>query len=675
MSAPTFAVRYAAVLALAIASFLAAPGAGLAAPLSTGQDPLESMSLEELMDIPVYAASRYQQKTSEAPSAVTVVTADEIRKFGWRTLAEILRSQRGIFFSYDRNYTYLGMRGFNRPGDYNTRILLLVDGHRINDSVYDQASVGYEFPVDVDLIDRVELIRGPSSSLYGSNAFFGVVNVITRGEKALRGGEVSADAERYRTFKGRASYGNRYGDDLEIVLSGTAAHSRGPDLFFPEFNDPATNNGRADGRDAEHVGNALAKVAYKGLTLEGVYGRRTKYVPTASFGTIFNDPGARTIDERYYAELKIDREIAPETNLTAAVSYDWYRYWGDYYYEDTEVDPPERYLNKDLTVAAWWGAEVKVTKKVFGKHRVTVGGEHRDLFRQDQANSDFAVNLDDRRKSAVSAVYLQDEFEIARGLILNAGVRHDHYKTFGGTTNPRLALIYKPLDKTTLKLLFGRAFRAPNAYELYYNDGGILQKSNPDLKPETITTYEAVVEQYLGNNLRLVGSAYYYRIKNLISQRTDPADDNVVFGNAESIRAKGIEAELEGKWPSGVEGRVSVSHQKSEYEDGRRLENSPRTMVKLHLSAPVVRQRLFAGVEALSMSSRDPVPPKVTPAGARTLVNVTLYSPKVLSWLEAQASVFNLFNRKYGDPGTADHVQELIPQDGRNYRIKLTASF
>ena len=111
---------------------------------------------------------------------MTIVTAGEIKRYGYRTLADILRSVRGFFVTYDRNYDYVGVRGFGRPGDYNSRVLLLVDGHRINDNVYDTASIGTEFPVDVDLIDRMEIIPGPSSSLYGNNAFFGVINIITR---------------------------------------------------------------------------------------------------------------------------------------------------------------------------------------------------------------------------------------------------------------------------------------------------------------------------------------------------------------------------------------------------------------------------------------------------------------------------------------------------------------
>jgi len=98
------------------------------------------------------------------------------------TLAEILETVRGFYVTNDRYQSYVGVRGFGRLGDWNSRILLLVDGHRINDNVLGQAFIGLEFPVDIDLIQRIEIIRGPSSSLYGAEAFFGVINVITRKE-------------------------------------------------------------------------------------------------------------------------------------------------------------------------------------------------------------------------------------------------------------------------------------------------------------------------------------------------------------------------------------------------------------------------------------------------------------------------------------------------------------
>jgi outer membrane receptor for ferrienterochelin and colicin len=129
---------------------------------------LSEATLEQLGNIEVYSASKHQQSAGDAPSSVTVITIEEIQQHGYRTLADILQTVRGFFVTYDRTYTNIGVRGFSRPGDFNTRILLLVDGHRLNNNVYDEAMTGTEFPIDIDLIQRVEIIRGPVSLLYGA---------------------------------------------------------------------------------------------------------------------------------------------------------------------------------------------------------------------------------------------------------------------------------------------------------------------------------------------------------------------------------------------------------------------------------------------------------------------------------------------------------------------------
>ena len=150
----------------------------------------------------MYGASAYLQKVTEAPSSVTIVTAEQIRRYGFRTLADVLRSVRGFYVTYDRNYSYVGVRGFSRPGDYNARVLLLIDGHRLNDNVFGSALIGSEFPLDIALIERLEIIRGPSSSLYGTSAFFAVINVITRDTQQVRGTEIAGAAEQFRDRSG-----------------------------------------------------------------------------------------------------------------------------------------------------------------------------------------------------------------------------------------------------------------------------------------------------------------------------------------------------------------------------------------------------------------------------------------------------------------------------------------
>jgi outer membrane receptor for ferrienterochelin and colicin len=158
----------------------------------SAQPDLTPLSIEQLLDAELTStASKFEQEVTRAPASVTVITGDEIRRHGYRTLADVLNNVRGLYTSYDRNYSYVGARGFARPGDYNTRVLLLIDGHRLNEPTYNMAAIGTDFPIDVSLIDRVEVIRGPGSSLYGTSAFLGVIRPPLFVAAAQRRGEIA----------------------------------------------------------------------------------------------------------------------------------------------------------------------------------------------------------------------------------------------------------------------------------------------------------------------------------------------------------------------------------------------------------------------------------------------------------------------------------------------------
>src|ERR1039458_9819878 len=481
-----------------------------------GQQPatdLTEASLEQLGNIQVYSASMHLQSSGDAPSSVTVITAAEIQEHGYRTLADVLRAVRSFYVTYDRNYCSSGVRGLARPGDYNTRILLLVDGHRLNDNVYDEAMVGTEFPINIDLIQRVEVIRGPVSSLYGSNALFGVINIITKRGRDIDGLELSAEAASFNTYSGTVTYGRKL-RQLEFLISSTFYGSQGHNsLFFPEFNTPETNYGIARHADDDQVGSALATISFRDFTLQAVYGTREKGIPTAPYGTIFNNSGTRTTDSNSYIEFRYQHTFANSWDVLARTFYDRYTYHGTYIYS-SPLDPSQIDPNQDFADGKWWGAELQVTKTVLQRNRITAGGEYRDNLRQNQSNHDlnpYVLYLDDKRQSFVGALYVQDELTITKSLALNAGFRYDYYSTVQASTDPRVALIYRPWRQSAFKFIYGMAFRVPNVYELYYSVAPNLP--NPALHPERIHSTEFVCEQGLGSHLWFSTSAFYSSIR------------------------------------------------------------------------------------------------------------------------------------------------------------------
>ncbi|HEY2083120.1 MAG TPA: TonB-dependent receptor plug domain-containing protein [Verrucomicrobiae bacterium] len=178
---------------------------------------LTDLDITNLMEIPITTASKYEQKPTEAPASTTVITSEDIKRYGYRTLGDALASVPGFYVSYDRNYQFLGARGVNL-GDFNSRILLLVDGHRINSDLTDGAFIDTAFILDVDLIERIEIVRGPGSVLYGDNAFFGVINVITRRANSVNGAEVSGSYGEFNTYQTRVSVGKIFTNGMELLL-------------------------------------------------------------------------------------------------------------------------------------------------------------------------------------------------------------------------------------------------------------------------------------------------------------------------------------------------------------------------------------------------------------------------------------------------------------------------
>jgi iron complex outermembrane receptor protein len=456
---------------------------------------------------------------------------------------------------------------------------------------------------------------------------------------------------------------------MEALVSGTLYDSNGDRLYFREFDTPAGNNGVTNHTDYDRFHDGLAKLSYGEFTLEGAYSSRTKGKSTASFGVDFNDPRNKTIDTWWFVDLKYDRSLGAKVDLKGRLYFDSYDFDGDFIYGGV--------VNRPVSHGRWWGGEAQIAARPFDGHRLVVGSEYRDNLRQDQQDFDenpFFSYIDDKRSSSIWAVYIQDEYTVFRDLILNAGLRYDHYSTFGGTANPRLALIYAPIDGTVFKLLYGSAFRAPNVLELYYATASSRQKGNPSLKPEQIDTYELIYEQYVGNNIRGTINGFYYKINDLIVQVTDPADGFLVYRNLESAEAKGVEVELEGKWDNGLTGRVSYSYQDARNsETDRPLLNSPRHLAKLNLTLPVLRDRLFLGIEEQFVDRRETLSGSF--AKSFFVSNLTLSSRNLLKNLELSATLYNLFDNGYGDPGgTADRV-DVIQQDGRTFRVKLTYRF
>ena len=622
--------------------------------------PLQAQESDEIIS----SASRYGQTTYEAPASVTVITSEEIRRFGYRTLGEVLSAAGGMFTSYDRNYTYLTVRGLAKRGDFNTRVLVLLDGRRLNRPADDSSLLGTEGVVDLESVERVEIIRGPGSTLYGTNAFYAVVNLVTRTGASARGAEAQLALGSYETGYASVVAGSRTAAGLDFFATASGYAAAGPDLYFPELDAPESGDGRAVGLDGDRFGRTLVRLAKGDFSAEGLYSSRRKEIPTGSYDTVFGDPRARTHEVGGMLSAAYEHAFADLSRVWATASYESFFYDGDYPYDDG--------LLSDYVRSRFVTVEAQYQQFVAGRHRLSVGGEARRNMRLEVG---VPGTFEDRSSSWVLAGFLQGELHLGERLTLYAGGRYDHYQAFGGTFNPRLALVAEPATGTYFKASYGRAFRAPSTYELSYEDGGLTQKPALDLDPERLETFEVAVERRVRPGLRATVAWYHTRVNDLIGLVTDPADDLLVYTNGETARSTGVELGLDGHLTSRLFARASYAFQRAE-EGSEDLQpvGSPRHVAHLAASLSLLEGQLVPALELHYLGGRT------TLAGAQaaphTLAGLSLqWRPKAAARFEVLAKLANLLDTEYSDPGGEEHRQDLLAQDGRTGWISVRLRF
>lgn len=645
------------------------------AEASTSDPADELHKLEGILALPVYGdgrtagPSKHEQDLERAPAAVVVRTGGEIRSQGYRTLAEVLDSIPGLYTQYDRAYVYGGARGINRPGDFTSRLLVLVDGVRINDPLYDGAPIGREFPLDIDLIDRVEFVPGAGSALYGSSAVLGVVNIITRTAAQLSGwrgvGEVGTSLNRRLGLTWGGELGNAR------VLAGWATEMRpGQNLYFPEFDTPQDNHGVAERNDGETTNKAFLKVRWTDFSVTGAWSQRDKHLPTASYGTVFNTADVWTdryafVSANYLSRLDERQEVELRTGIE------------QYAFRSSSIygprDTPSNGTEADDARA--WSGEARYTWLGFAQHRLTLGFEFQRNARQSillqtvdpipQTLTDFNVS------SARRAVYLSDEWQIAPEWLLVLGARGDRRLDGRSTTSPRVAVLWTPTPEWTLKAMQGSAFREPNAFERLYSDG--TQRPNPALKVETLDSREFVATWRASPSFTFESSLYAFQIRDLVELTTDDTNTNV-FGNRGSVKSRGMDLTGTYVWPAGSQLRASWSRQSArDATTGAMLSGSPAHLVKLTWTVRTSVPGMVFGVNARGVGSRLSRDGDKLNGYATLNLNMT-YAPLGRNW-SIGVSVYNVTDERHLDPVGPEHVQEAVQQDGRQVRLQLTRAF
>jgi iron complex outermembrane receptor protein len=650
----------------------------------TDMDQLLSLSLEQLMATKVSISTSTKQALSKAPSVVSVITADDIKATGATNLTDILQSVPGI-------YIRANLFGF-RPlvtfrGASSASTLLMINGAPIKDMVW--ASGIFWKGLPTNMIDRVEIIRGPGSALYGSDAAGGVINVITKTAGKIDHSEAGIRTGSFDTQAGWMQHGTNW-NGFDIGITAEVSHTNGHNPHIAADGQTATDKKGPNPPVSSAPGNAnfgwdnqdiRLSVARDHWRLHADFMRHDN-VAIGLTGAAVLDPLTRGSDNRYNFDLLYDNaEFAKDWGLNGELRYLNLDYTsGDGFQERPPGYQNNAYPNGELNLQR--SAERRLSFEGSGLYtgwqnhsiRIGSGAVSQNLYLVEQyvnfgtgpngaplPAGGPLVNLSDtpyafapEKTRRIGYVFAQDEWSFANDWALTAGARYDHYSDFGGTLNPRLALVWQSTEKLTTKLMYGQAFRAPSYLELYSNTSATV--GNANLKPERSRTLDMAFSYAASRDLTLGLDLYRFAQYDVIG--SDPSVTPSPYKNIGDLTAHGIE--LEAQWQASKAVRVSgnLTARAEEYSAVRSF-NVPKRKAYLRTDWAFLPdwnwdvQANWIGEHIIPLTS-----PNNAPIGAYTLVDTTLRYAYDKHW-EFAGSVRNLFDtdaREYASKSLPDNL-------------------
>jgi iron complex outermembrane receptor protein len=601
-------------------------------------------------------ASRVTSSVAEAPSVVTVITAQQIQDMGARTLVDVLKVVPGFDpSSHDTsgfpNETFVGPLS----------VLVLHNGARLND-YYSGASSGTEYQIFLDNVERIEIIRGPGSALYGANAFAGVINIITKTPDQIDGIQIGDERSSFNGQRYHLLAGKQLGD-WSASLFAHYFQDDGQKFFIPA--DQLGHEGHIQDKQMGAIDLDL-QTGYKDLSVELRYLHRKPHV---FFYDMVIQPSS---DE----DLRVETETL---SLRGAYQRSFSGGKGEFNvhteYKRTTLeaqfarDYPLQVYDKIPTDDV--AGEVSVMYSFFDRHTTTVGVRlgHEQLFDSvEKINfhpdtgaylgvmTEIPSNNPDSDRTIVSA-YGEDVWELSDHVHATIGARMDNYTQFGSTVNPRCALVYMPISKLALKLMYGSAFRAPTAIEAYDANFG-----TEDIEPERLHAYEASVSYDLFHTWTIQGNYYYGSIDDLIYVVEDPTTySGFSTKNVGGILGRSAGVELRGTFPTGYVWATYI-YGHFETKEGEVVpgvvEHSGSTGINVEIGkyVNVNLWGYFRGDRLLKEgSSRSKL-------DSYTITNLNLRIINLLDNLEGYLTVYNLFDTEYKLPGLYGLT---IPAHGR----------
>jgi outer membrane receptor protein involved in Fe transport len=538
-------------------AFRAACALGLALACSASVARAEDTGeLEGLLDTAVVSApSKSPEAATLAPATSVVLTAEDFRRYGIRSLDDAINFLgRGMVVEKTFETGEIGARGVLLTSDFGSHVLLMVDGHVLNEQWGATAYFDRTATIPFEIIDHIELVLGPGSVLYGSNAMLGIVHVVTKRAKDYAGVHVHVDGQASllapgRALRGAAGFGKAFSlgeNHGEVVFEGEYFTQDGPTFDFgpqeweadsvsglrhfdvdPKDRKypPGIWGGRGDDAYYVRAPSGILKLRLGDFELMGRAALSKRAEPTDSGN--FDDPNSYQLDRFVNLDLKHTLTASSVVRLSARLYgdvYDYNQYWPSNGSDDCLPGQDAGCLWRLFGAASWVGLEPQLTLDWLENGRlVTLVGVDGRLKRissrvhyYDNATGESpgAIGAYEELEKALAA-YAQQTFWVTPAFGLNAGARLDIDERFGAAALPRAAAVLMPWRGGTLKAIYSEAFRAPTAFDIYYNDPTTQIPGGKSLRPERVRSVEASVEQHAGSHT-LELSAYYSKWRDLL---------------------------------------------------------------------------------------------------------------------------------------------------------------
>ncbi|MGR3219175.1 MAG: TonB-dependent receptor plug domain-containing protein [Candidatus Anammoxibacter sp.] len=662
----------------------------------------EFAMLEE--DRSVSIASKMKEDISRAPSIVTVITAEEIENIGARTLTDILMIVPGFNVIKDASFgvKQFGARGIRRADE---KIKVLVDGHSLNMPFNGSAATFFD-DLSLKNVKRIEIIRGPGSALYGANAFLAVINIITKDADDIDGVELASgfgsfDTQEYSILFGKTFSGIGVSGFIDYYNTNGLSDTIKEDALSvqPFFSLFSITPGDTD--DSRNKIDLNLKLSYKDIEFNAKYMNKDTE-PFVGSGFVLTNEA----DQRFnylMADLRYKFNIREKFTVTPRIYYD--QYDAEFFEQavpdgftipfDLDGDGDiERFRDGILGDAVFTnrrlGADIQMDFDWTDSNSITLGFNY-EWERQD--NVTFHTNFDPLTGASLGsiqnvskkanwirevyrqiwAVYIQNKWDITDNLGLSIGIRHDHYSDFEGTTNPRVGLVWDFMENFNLKLLYGQAFRAPAFSELYTINNPVFI-GNPNLKPETIRTYEIGLGYNPGKMINVNVNYFFNVIRDTIglAPKFSPLAPQV-FDNLNGANIQGVEfdfkADLRNYWDNAY---VFANYTYLDAES----KGDPIPDVTKHKGSVGVNLGITKYLNAnLNAFIRGPSvraeADRRDDSPGYAIVNFTLVVKDFFKGMKAKASLFNLFDKDYNDPSPINTIPTDLPRPGRTFYIEL----